>query len=151
MAQQPPAPPQPPPVASPRPPVVTTASVLLFVIGGLRAIFGLLGLVVILGATDVADEQPGLYAFAIALVLVALVAAGLQIAGGVGTLRLRRTGFRLAIIGSVIGAGARLIDILISYSADYATPVYTTIGLLVIALDVLIISILMQHRARFTT
>jgi hypothetical protein len=124
--------------------------VLLFVIGGLRAVFGLLGLVVILGATDVAEDEPALYAFALALVLVAMVAAGLQIAGGVGALRLRRTGFKLAITGSAIGAGARLIDIVISYSADYATPVYTTIGLLVIAVDVLIISILMQHRDKFT-
>lgn len=153
MAQQPPAPP-PPPALGPqaqRPPAVTAAAVLLFVIGGIRALFGLLVLAALLSIAGDSDINGGLYALAILLTVLTLVAAGLQIAGGVGCLRTSQRGRSVALAGTVLGGGTRLLDLVVSASLDLSIGgAATFIAILLIASDIIIIVTLLQNKDAFT-
>lgn len=130
--------------------MVTTAAVLLFVIGGLRALFGLLIFALLLGISD-QDVDTALYALALVLTVVTMVAAGLQIAGGVGCLRMSRRGYKIALTGTLLGLGSRVIDLVVTAAGDIEVGGGTIlIAILVIAADVVILVTLNQNKAAFT-
>ena len=93
--------------AGPRPGGLTAAAVLVFIVGGLRILFGLIALVAVLGATDEiaafgasSGQVVGVVAVA---VLITLAVAIVQILGGVAALRQRRRAFPLILAGCIAG------------------------------------------------
>ncbi|MGH2674921.1 MAG: hypothetical protein ACRDKA_11525 [Actinomycetota bacterium] len=163
MAQQPPAPPPPPPppptgpyAGAPgyaaRPGGVTAAAVLLFAVGGLRGLLMLLSLIVVIGASGDISGLPGAGAaigIAVVVVLIGLLAAVLQIVGGVGTMQLRRRGRTLGLTGSIIGIALGVLALLGAASGG-ATAVSVVIALLFLFGDIAIIVTLSQN-GRFLT
>jgi hypothetical protein len=167
MAQQPPAPPPPPPPPGPppggpvyaggpaygaRPSALTAAAVIMFVIGGLRTLIYLLGIILILGASGEISELAGggvggLIAIAVVFALVAVVAGILQILGGTHTLRLRRRGRVLGLTGTIIGLALALYGLLTGGGGNAGGVV---ISLLLLLGDIAIIVLLAQN-SRYLT
>jgi hypothetical protein len=129
---------------------LTTASILLFVIGGLRSLIGLLAFTALLGVLD-DDPNMGLFILAMLLTIATVVAGVLQITGGAGCLKATKRGYQLAIMGSVIGAGARLVDLVVSSALEVSSAGgVLVIALVLIAADILIIVTLTQNKESFT-
>jgi len=157
VAQQPPPPPPshpppPPPPPAPgwqpagtRPGGLSGAGILLIVLGGLRELFALIALVVVLAASDefagVDDAEVAIGIIVVALVIVIGVGL-LQIFGGVNTLRLRRRGLVLGLTGSIIGIVLALLGLL---SAGGTPAVTIVINLLVLIGDVIAVILLAQN------
>ncbi len=162
MAQQPPAapppaPPPPPPVPGApipgqRPTQATTAATLLFIVGGLRLLLGLIAAIVVMGAADrIGDEPDGgtLLAVVAVVLVVLLVAAALQIAGGRHTLAMRPRGFSLGISGTIIGLLLGVLG-LAGAAQGNSTPLNILITVLLLVGDIVILMQLSQAR-RFMT
>ena len=161
MAQQPPAPPPPPPPTGPyggapgyaaRPSGVTTASVLLFVVGGLRGALMLLSLIVVIGASGEISGLPGAGAvigIAVVVILIGMLAAVFQIMGGVATMRLRRRGRALGVAGSIIGIIIGVLA-LVGGASGGTTGVSVVINLLFLSGDIAIL-VLLSQSARYLT
>jgi hypothetical protein len=157
VAQQPPPPPPsypppPPPPPAPgwqpagtRPGGLSGAGILLIVLGGLRELFALIALVVVLAASDefagVDDAEVAIGIIVVALVIVIGVGL-LQIFGGVNTLRLRRRGLVLGLTGSIIGIVLALLGLL---SAGGTPAVTIVVNLLVLIGDVIAVILLAQN------
>lgn len=153
MAQPQPPPPPPPSggTAPQRPQAVTTAAVLLLVIGILRGLLMLLVLTALLDIAGDAGVNGALFALALILTLLTLVAGILQIMGGRGALRTTRRGYSLAFTGTLIGAGARIADLVVSASLDIALGgAYGVLSFLLLATDAIIISLLVRNKEAFT-
>jgi hypothetical protein len=161
MAQQPPPPPPPPPPpAQPpggpvyggvpaygaRPSGVTAAAVVMFVVGGLRSVLGLIALIAVIGAGGQLSGIPGAGAFigvAVIIVLITIGAAVLQILGGTHTLRLRRRGRAIGLTGTIIGLAIGVLGLVGGASDGQAGALVVT--LLFIIGDVVIIVLLAQN------
>src|SRR5919106_5266514 len=144
VAQQPPPPPPSYPPSPPPPPAagwqpagtrpggLCGAGILLIVMGGLRELFALIALVVVLAASDefagADDAEVAIGIIVVALVIVIGVGL-LQIFGGVNTLRLRRRGLVLGLTGSIIGIVLALLGLL---SAGGTPAVTIVVNLLVL-------------------
>lgn len=157
MAQQPPTTPPPPP-PPPQPPSgpgygtgapyaraggVTAASVVLFVVGGIRSLLYLLAVVAIIGASGELTAfgvSGGQVAVGVFLALVALAAGILQIIGGASTLRLRRRGRTLALAGTIVGLSMALLAM---FSGGGGGAL--VFGMLLIVGDIAIIVLLAQN------
>ena len=158
MAQPPAAPPPPPPAGGPppqdrphagRPTPVMAAGILLIVLGGLRLLFALLGLVLLIGASEELTGRAGagdvIGVVVVAIVITAGVGA-LQILGGVNALRLRRRAIVLAIVGCSIGILIAILGLL-GGGSGAATVV---INLLVLIGDIVALALVVQNRRRLT-
>ena len=157
VAQQPPPPPPSYPPSPPPPPAagwqpagtrpggLSGAGILLIVLGGLRELFALIALVVVLAASDefagVDDAEVAIGIIVVALVIVIGVGL-LQIFGGVNTLRLRRRGLVLGLTGSIIGIVLALLGLL---SAGGTPAVTIVVNLLVLIGDVIAVILLAQN------
>jgi hypothetical protein len=134
-----------------RPGGITAASVLLFVVGGLRGVFALIALVLVAGAGGELAGIPGAGAFigvAIVIILITIGAAILQIIGGAQTLRLRRRGRVLGLTGTIIGLAIGVLGLIGGLSDGAGASVIFTILFLIG--DIAIIVILAQN-ARYLT
>ncbi|HZB04804.1 MAG TPA: hypothetical protein VE737_10850 [Actinomycetota bacterium] len=160
MAQQPPAPPPPPPPEPPpggpvysgrpayaaRPGGLTASAVLLLVVGGLRAVLALIGLIAIAGAGDQLAGIPGAGAaigVAVVIVLIVVAAGVLQILGGVQILRLRRRGRPFGLTGTIIGLVVGLLGLVGSLADGAGASAIFTILFLIA--DIVIIVLLVQN------
>jgi hypothetical protein len=156
---QPPAPPPPPPSGGVapherpyggRPAPVTTAVVFLIVLGGLRILFALLGLVLLIGASDELSGESEAGAVVGVIVVAILITAGvgiLQILGGVNTLRLRRRAFVLAIVGCSIGIVLAILGLL---GGGSGAAITVAINVLVLIGDIVALVLVAQNRRHLT-
>jgi hypothetical protein len=163
MAQQPPAPPPPPPppsspppggpvygsgaVSGARPGGVTANSVLLFVVGGIRALLYLIAVVAIIGVSGELSDfgvSGGAVAVGVVLALIALAAGVLQIVGGAQLLRMRRQGRVIGLSGTIVGLALALFGVLGGGGGA------VVIGVLLLLGDVAIIVLLAQN-SRYLT
>jgi hypothetical protein len=124
---------------------VTGVSILLIILGGLRELFALIALIVVLAASDefVGVDDAGVAVGIIVVALVIVVGVGLlQILGGVNTLRLRRRGMILGLTGSIIGIVLALLGLL---SAGGTPAVTIAINVMVLIGDIIAVILLAQN------
>jgi hypothetical protein len=159
MAQQPPAPPPPPPIpglgAPGRTPApATTAAILLFTVGGVRALLALIGFVAVIGAgdelSDLDVEDVGVFVgIVVGVLIITVVAAVLQIIGGIHTLKLRPRGFALGLAGSIIGIVLGLLGFA-GAASGASNPAGIVFGILLFIGDIVILVYLGQARRLVT-
>ncbi len=124
---------------------MTGVSILLIILGGLRELFALIALIVVLAASDefVGVDDAGVAVGIIVVALVIVVGVGLlQILGGVNTLRLRRRGMILGLTGSIIGIVLALLGLL---SAGGTPAVTIAINVMVLIGDIIAVILLAQN------
>lgn len=149
-----PPPPPPPPEGGPvpygtRPTPVTAAGVLLIVLGGLRELFAVIAIIVIIGAGgEIAGlEDAGAIIGVLVFAVLLTAAVGLlQILGGVNALRQRPLGRLLGSIGCAIGIGIALLG-LIGGAAGGATVI---VNILILIGDIAALVLLLQNGRHFT-
>lgn len=159
MAQQPPAPPPPPPIpglgAPGRAPApATTAAILLFTIGGVRALLALVGFVAVIAAGDELSEldvdDVGLFVgILIGVLIIMVVAATLQIIGGVHTLKMRPRGLATGLAGSIIGVVLGVLS-LAGAASGGSNPLTVLMTILLLIGDIVILVYLGQARRLVT-
>ncbi len=159
MSSQPPPPPAQPPPPPPdqpqhagtpgtRPPALTTAAVLLFIVSGLRIIFGLITLVAVLGAQDEIESQLGVSSGTVVgvvtvAVLITLAVATLQLMSGVSALRQRRRAFGLGLAGCIIGIVIGIYGLASGGSGGSGA----LFAVLFLAVDITALVLLVQNRS----
>jgi hypothetical protein len=132
-----------------RPTPVTTAGVVLIVLGGLREVFALIALIVIIGASEELAGLEGAGAAIGILVFAILLTAGvglLQILGGVTVLRQRRRGMLLGIIGCAVGILLALLG-LAGGASGGATLI---INVLILIGDIVALVLVLQNGRHLT-
>jgi hypothetical protein len=98
-----------------RPGSVSATGVLLIVLGALRELFSLIGLVLLIGAGDELSGIASAGAVIAVAVVAILITAGigiLQILGGVNALQQRRRAIVLAVVGCSMGILLAVLGIL---------------------------------------
>jgi hypothetical protein len=122
---------------------VTASSVLLFVVGGIRALLYLIAVVAIIGVSGELSDfgvSGGAVAVGVVLALIALAAGVLQIVGGAQLLRLRRQGRVIGLSGTIVGLALALFGILGGGGGGAVV-----IGVLLLLGDIAIIVLLAQN------
>lgn len=142
--------PAPPPGAGGvRPPAVTAAIYMLIVVGGLRALLGLIGLISTFGILSLG----GFVFLLLLLVIVGIVVGVVQLLGGINALqgRLQR-GYQLGFGGTVAALAVRILGIIIGLIALSGLGVGfggLAFDVIFIAVDVVILVLLVQNKDYF--
>ena len=123
-----------------RPGQVTAAAVILFVIGGLAVLFGLLAL----SAAGLFGDLAALYTI---LSIVGIVIGGVQIFAGVRVLGLQDSGRSLGVIVSAVAIVVAIVIIIVTLITIDVFPFGQIVG---IAINGLVIFFLQQNKGAFT-
>jgi hypothetical protein len=116
-----------------RPGSVSAAGVLLIVLGALRELFALIGLVLLIAARDELSGMANTGAVVAVAVVAIMITAGigiLQILGGVNALQQRRRAIMHAVVGCSVGILLAVLGILGGGSGPALTTVINAVVLI---------------------